>query len=442
MKKCLVYLLIIFITNLCFLFSPEPQNKEMPAGHCKHSYVRLNKYMGFPMSCDAVTFMRSAVDPSYLLQPGFIRQSRPLYVIMGTVVSYFVYYITYPFHNWAEKHLRQILSQDFSDNELKKSTLYLSSYIGFILINATILLISFFLFEKIVKQLSGPWKNGRVLFILFLLMLASNQLTKSFFWTAHQQIFNILTPLLCVYTGIKIVKAGMSPGKILLLSFTGGLLLLVYGNSLLLLTTILFCFVFTAKKNWTSNKIRIVIMSLLMIILFFLPAACWILLLKSRGVDFFSSEITEFRQFVWITDAIRDPGKSFFHELYINSVAFIKTFGSLFFSMGLLFIVSLHKKIFFSKIPVPEAGKSVSSIQTFLFRLIIFEFFLFFWLLGYYADRLTFSIAPLFLCLAALIINQNKIGKNLKWLLIIILLVFHLYTIFFDAPHFSDRFFY
>jgi hypothetical protein len=396
--------------------------------------------MGFPMNCDAFTFMGSAIDPSYLIKPGFVRQSRPLYIILGTATGYVLYYAGYPFHEKIRAAIKNKFSKDFSETEQRKSVEYVFSYAGFILINAITLLIAFLLFEKIVFRLSGDWKNSRFLFLLLLMMLASNQVTKTFFWTPHQQIFNILTPLLCVYAGLQILSNKPSEKKTLLTSLGAGFLVLVYGSFLLLLPLIVFCYLYNTKKYKQESNLKRLLISLLLTVVFFLPTLCWIIFLRLIGVGFYSYELTEFRQFVWLKDVFQMPGKSAWQELYLNTLAFIKTFGSVFFAGGLLLLVFLYRK-FFRPAANDPIKNTVNSGQLFLFWFVIALFLLFFWLLGYYADRLTFSLAPLLLCISAILINRDKINKAVEWLLIALFLGFHFYTVFFDAPHFSDGFY-
>jgi len=439
MKKCLIYLSIIGIANISFLFSPQTIDRG-PNSRCPHQYIRINAVMGFPMNCDAFTFMGSAIDPSYLLQPGFERQSRPLYIIFGSLTTYTLYIITYPFHGKIESLVRNEFSGEFSQDEQKKAAEYVSSYAGFIFINVLVLLVSFYLFEIIVARLSGKWKNGRLLWFLLLMMLASNQATKTFFWTPHQQMLNILTPLLCVFTGMKIILDKTPVRNILFMSLTAGLGVLLYGNFLLLWPVILLSYLYSTRHNAASFP-KTLFTSFLITLLFCLPSLLWILFLEIRGVGFYSYEFDRFREFVWMLDALRTPGQSLLRQLYLNLATFFETFGSVFLIGGFLIFSVAYRKFF----PAGWGSRMMNTARNktvILFGLVLCLLFLFLWLLGYYADRLTFSFAPLLLCISAITINQQRISKLTEWTLILLLVAIHFYTMFFNAPHFSDRFYY
>ena len=204
MKKIGSYTILILIGNIFFLFSPR-LDPTTPNTQCVHNYVRLNNYMGFHVNCDAFAFIDNAIHPKKLLQPNSFRQSRPGYIMAGTLTGYSIFFLTSPFHAYIDKALKRKLPPG-SLNGTKKRVLFVSFYTGLVLINLTLLVISLILFEKIILILSGKWKNGRLLFILILTLLSANQLTKYLFWTPHSQMFNILTPLLCIYTGLYIKK--------------------------------------------------------------------------------------------------------------------------------------------------------------------------------------------------------------------------------------------
>ncbi|HYM93210.1 MAG TPA: hypothetical protein VET23_03670, partial [Chitinophagaceae bacterium] len=283
------------------------------------------------------------------------------------------------------------------------------------------------------------WKNNNWLRLGFLFMLASNYITKTFFWVAHQQMFAVLTPLLCVYIGIIIIQNNLSYKKTLFLTLGSGVLLLFYGNFLLLLPVILFSYLFKRKKQSNQPVFFSFFQALSVICCFFLPTFLWMIYLKIIGVNYYSAEISSYRQFIWIIDSIKISPVHFINAFYLNTLKFLKTSGSLYSSVIILMSILINK-IFFRQ---TDENNSKTIFPDFdLLKFTLFIFILFFWLLGYYADRLTFSINPLLLIFTALMVNKEKISSPLAYFLIALFLGFYVYIFYFPAPHFSEYLFF
>lgn len=431
MKKIGLFLIIILTTNIFLLFS---NNENKGSIEFDYNYIKINKYMGIRVNPDAFTFIGVAINPGYLFQPDYLRQSRPVYAIIGSFFGYSIYYATYPLHAFFEKEMKKSLTLHGTKSEKDKGVLYLCFYLGYILLNLSILLCSLLVFDRLIHLTSGHWKNGKLLYILTLLMIAGNHETKYFFWTPHQQLFNILTPLLSIYAGLVLPQKRISRSRIFICSFCCGLLLLMYGNFVLLFLTILICSLYncpTSKSNFTSIAITICIS----ILFFALPTLIWILILSLNGISFFSSEINSYRQFIWIADAVKISPQHLLYCASVNTWYFLQTFGSILLPLLLPVITILH---FLKKnISLSVLTQRIAIIPL----LICIAYFLFFWLLGYYADRLTFSLVPFILYYFVLLINQQKVDKKLQYALILITSISFLWIVFFEAPHFSNRLF-
>ena len=84
LRPVLIYPLLVLSISILWLFSPRPVTATDYCGR----YVSLNARMGFVVNCDAGTYALPAEFPGRLIQSGEIRQSRPLFVLLGTVVGY------------------------------------------------------------------------------------------------------------------------------------------------------------------------------------------------------------------------------------------------------------------------------------------------------------------------------------------------------------------
>lgn len=434
MKKVSLYLAVIFITCGSFLFSPcwDAYTIEGKPSSC----FALNNQMRVVICADTYNFIWLASEPSQLLQKKNYRQSRPLFVMAGRYVGLTVYFLSYPFHSNIDNFLKTKASflPDYYDFETKSGTYFFCFYIGFLIINVLVLLICLLLFEKIVRALTGEWKNGTLLLSLLLAVLLSHPVTKVFFWSVHQQLFNILTPLLSLYVGILILEKKAGPKKLFLISFGLGLLLLFYGSFLLTLPVLVGPYLYTEKKNGTNRSYTSLLNSFLFVIFFFLPAIVWILYLKSIHVPIYNPELAEYRQLIWIVDKLKEH--SFISSLLSNTNAFLFTTGTLLVPMVLLIIFLLWKKISKQDVIYTDHSENVpGSAGLILFVLI--ETLVFFWLLGYYADRLTSSLASLLLIIFALMMNRRKLSKSAIAFFTIVLLGLFWFNVFVEPIYFS-----
>lgn len=431
MKKIFSYFILVLIIAVSFLFAPKPPVSKGPDRLCPVTYIQLNEYMGFSMNCDAIEYMGGSVQPGYLFKKNYSRQSRPLYLLSGSIIGYTIYYLSTPFHNSINKKAGAWFGNKIPEAEV---SLYLSHYAGLIFINLLVLVFALIVFEKIIIQITGGWKNGKWLKYGLMLLLLSNHITKTFFWTPHQQLFNTLLPLLCTWLFLKVINSNYSATKQLLISFLFGLLLLFYGSFLLLLP-ILICSIFYKSKVVKKEKILNGLKpALLNSVAFVVPLLVWILILQIAGNNFYSHETEYFREFIWMFDALKDPERNLLNELSISFSAYIKTTGIIVFPFIFL-IVSYF-------ITLRNSNSFGSNSYSIIFVITTFLLFLFFFFLGYYTDRLTYTLCPLFITYAALILNRQTLSNLKKYSILIVILAWHLFIILNEMPHFTNRFYY
>ncbi|MES1219657.1 MAG: hypothetical protein ABUT20_29425, partial [Bacteroidota bacterium] len=412
-----------------------------PNSYCPHQYVRLNKYMGVPVNCDEFVFIGAAVRPAFLIEQGFQRQNRPGYIILGSVIGYSIYYILTPLHTSIKTFAQKKLSSQFSPKELDKAVLYGSVYSGFIIINIAILFFSMLLFEKSLIMFSSSWKNKEWLLWLCLVMLISNQVTKTFFWTAHQQMFTIFTPIACIYASIIIQRSQSFKKTSLIIAAISGLLLFVYGNFILLLPIIIFNYFICIKNVRKIFTVSSLISATLITSIFLMPTLCWIGYLKSIGISYYNHEIVQFRHFVWMSDSMQISMGHFLNTFYNNTLEFLKTSGCLLLAFLFLIATVLCRLQFRNDINRGKEKITNLKIGYVLFpSFLLFAIFL--WLIGSYADRLTFSLAPLILFVGVVNLNKTNLTLKTQYAIALLILMIHIYTVFFNAPHFSEKLFF
>jgi hypothetical protein len=352
-------------------------------------------------------------------------------------MGHLLYFLSKPFHQAIADVLTRKFAGSIIERQFDNIVLYASVFVAFILLNFFVLLASLIVFEKLIRLVAEPWQNGVFIFSILLLLLISNQLVKYFFWTPHQQLLNILTPLLTLYFGWGILKNKISFSKTLVYSALSGVLFLVYGNAVLLLAAIVIG-TLLGYETALPQKIK---RSAHITIIFLSPTLAWILFLKIQGVTYYNHEVAHYRNFVWIIDGISQSGASLASMTAEYFFLFIQTFGGLIFPI-LIIVVALSIRKFSAT--TDRSSIFGSSRELLFFILMIFLTLLFYWLLGKgsYSDRYTYSAAPYLIVLAAIIINKTRMTAATKITLTSLVLVYQLYIVLNDPIHFSQLFYY
>jgi hypothetical protein len=270
-------------------------------------------------------------------------------------------------------------------------------------------------------------KIEKRLLFLFFILIASNQVTKAFFWTAHQQMFIFFAPLFCIYAGLKLINNGLSYQKTLLLSFISGVLMLCYGNFLLMLPILIFAYSFSQKKT-NGNIIRdILVKNIFLIILFAIPASLWMIILKIHGSDFYISETAKYRQLVWIIDTLHISFYEFIKVLIKNVIYYAKTL------KGIVFFIILFIGLYvYSGNPL-SIKRLIKNRNSLLISFVFITFFSYYCILGFYAERLTFTLVPILLCSCIFLIGNSNKKINI-YVFALVVIAWCCYNIFSYGP--------
>jgi hypothetical protein len=413
-------LLFILVLNLSLLLSPPPRaGTTDPNGR----YISLNRHAGFFLNPDTYGFIFPAIHPKLLFADHALRQNRPFFILAGSVIGYSITFLTWPVHYQLQNFYGKFYRGIYLEEDVLKIGNF---YLGFILLNILILWIALFLFEKIFYIIVKRPETARISMYLLMVFIAANPITKAFFWTVHQQMFAFLTPLLCFYILLRCrdSKSGSFREfcKFFILS---GLLLLVYGNFLMLLPALLFCFVTGVKQ--LGLKIRsteAVYKCLLLVFLFFLPTFCWILLLKMNGVNYYNFEIEYYHQVVWIGQALKHSFRTFSQQLFSNSLEYLQTMREILYLMAgtvIVFIAGNEKPPFKSDI-------------FYRWLLVCLSFLIFYWLLGFYAERLTNTLIPVIICFWVIALSQKIGTKKIVFILSSLAATWYFYVLMSYGP--------
>ncbi len=384
-RNGVLYAVLTALLCSLFLFSPKP-----PDDYCGR-YIDLGNNLGFPLNCDSYNYVETAQDPAKLFEKESIRQSRPIYVILAFVVGNAISPIVSRLPAWS------VASQD----ELLTSPIYW----GFMLLNFLFLWLSLLLFDRIIDILTDH-KFPQIPKYLLAFYLISNIVIKTSFWSAHQQMLTIFSPLLCILITLKIILAeDLNFKKLCCVSFFGGILLLTYGNFLILLPALILALtiqLFISGKLWQLKSIKFF---LAIPIFFILPIAVWFSVLLLINGSIYSHEVSAYRQFVWVFDKLSIS----FNDFYQQFIFFATLYGISIYRTVLIFLVGLFfLKIYnwFVRYKEKQTAYPANYIlsRNWIAALLGF-YFTFFFFIGYYSERLTFTLVPVVLCLIILELN-------------------------------------
>ncbi|UOQ78598.1 hypothetical protein MUN84_08665 [Hymenobacter sp. 5516J-16] len=402
---------LILLAAVSFLFSPAPRTEAEYCG----TYLHLTSFAGFTANCDGFVYMEDARHLAHLLEPQEVRQSRPLFILVGAAVGYPC--------TWLLEALTAsgLLPKQVMQRLPSKYQPLLGFYIGYVLLNYVVLLASMLLFVHLYYCLTDGQGNELLLGAL-LVFFASNQVTKAFFWTVHQQMFTFLVPLFCVWLLLQSTRPDLQrPRRVAAWAFLTGLLALVYGSFVLVLPCLLCGF-------WQQNRpllpARLLGSWLGMALLFLLPTLLWIGLLRLLGVTYYNHEAKAYHQLVWLLDAFRRPWPEFASLAAQYARRFLKTLPAVGLFAGLVLgLLGLWRYYQW-----PVRWQALSAVVGLLAL-----FTSFFAVLGYYQPRLTFILVPLLLCLWVILLPP-RLPRWSVWVLVGVALGWHMWQVVSYGP--------
>ena len=374
---------LLVAVSLSFWLSSAPQGA--PEVEYWGHYVVVAPGLGFVVNHDSYGFLEMAQQPQRLLLPQEVRQSRPLYALLGAAVGYPL---------TAGLHLagRVGLAPRWPPADLR----FYGFYSGYVLLNMLVLLGSLLLLRVVFQYFTKAKGEGWQFYALAWVLVA-NPITKAFFWTAHQQMLAFFVPLACLVLAVRASRATPGWGRLLALSCGLGLLPLAYGSFVLTWPALAFGWWRAAataprERRWWGLAGRLAVSAGL----FALPTLLWIALLRAVGTTYYNPEAAHYHQFVWLLDAVRLPPREAFSLVgsklaeYGASLQLLR--GWLLLGAGLYGATWWRQRGRGAVLPHPAAQALGWVFATFV---------IFFALLGYYPERLAYTLLPLVLALLA-----------------------------------------
>lgn len=387
LKKVGPLLALLLAGCLSFWLSPAP--KGQPDVEYWGHYARVGPGLGFIVNHDSYGYLEVAQEPRRLLLPQEVRQSRPLYALLGAAVGY-------PLTAALGLAGRLGLAPSWPPDELR----FYGFYSGYVLLNGLTLLASLLLF----RRLFGLFTAGRGQawqFYALAWVLVANPITKAFFWTAHQQMLAFLVPLSCLWLAYWLGQRVLGWGQLAGLAFSLGWLPLVYGSFVLMWPALAYGVSRWAgatalvRGRWPALAGRL----LLSAVLFAVPTLLWLALLRAVGTTYYNHEAVRYHQLVWLLEAWGQPGfGSVVLDKLSSYVASLQVMGWWLLGGASLLLATWWRRRKAHALLVPPVAGALGWVFG--------CFVLFFALLGYYPERLAYTLLPLVLCLLASLLPQ------------------------------------
>jgi hypothetical protein len=346
--------------------------------HCAKP-VHINSSMSYMLNCDSVGFMVLAHYPETILGPHDVRQSRPGYVALGFVAT------------------RLLGSAAESSGLAHWYHAFDSAYLPLVLINYVALAAAVGLIAALLLDLGVP----RLGVVALCAVLLVNDLTKPFFWTPHQQMFALLTPLLTVVIVRWVMRRVVTRAEMTLLGLGLGAGMLLYGNVVVTVVAVAAVLLLRGVRGargsrWPAVRRNVTLVALFGVA-FATPPLLWMELCRRVAGSYYSHEMVAYHQFVWLPEAAH-VGPSVLLRTVVHFAR--ATVDEIIAGAGVLLIVLVVAAVLALKLgssvvsaaPRPRATLA-ATVLTFVCSV------LFCWALGYYAPRMAFNVVPVLLLL-------------------------------------------
>ena len=297
-----IHILGIFVSVLVLqLYSLIRNYTEAPkCGKFVEPIARLKVLI----NCDSAVFMKDAEEPKRLFDGTSDYQDRPAYSLINSLLLKVSRIFSLPEEIFPVKGVSGEIYNYSS-----------TAYIIFILLNSIILTLAIAAVIRIFSDVDlASYRDTKINFYFIgisIAVLAANELTKTFFWTPHSQMFNLLQPALALYL-IHEIRSIATVKRFL--RFCACLLILTffYPSMALLATILLFA------------PVRSIFWRLATIVATFSVYAAYPYFISLFGGDYRSNHISKFREFIWVWDASKDG--SLPQSLVKNAESFLQTF--------------------------------------------------------------------------------------------------------------------
>jgi hypothetical protein len=334
--------------------------------------------MSVLINCDSAVYMKDAQNPIRLVNGESVYQDRPIPTLLVAMLAKFWHFLNLPdYYREVQGNSGQIV------------TYSIVTYIIFLALSASIFSIACYVGLKSLFRFQQKLSIPAEIFIsssfIFVIVIAMNEITKTFFWTPGSQMFNLLLPVYAFYLityNYKDITHKFYFSQILIVS----LLLFSYAFFIILLVPLILA-------KWNKLRNRLLLCSVPVIAYLSYP-----FLLNQFGGTYNNFAVGYRRMYIWVIDAYKQD--KFFEKISEFLGYFFESIPSL---PTILILISLTAFMLMQKNLHLDFRNEL---------LLIFVHILMISFYGYYSRRLTFPIVILMLLVIIKLFFTLKSGTQ------------------------------
>ncbi len=263
--------------------------------------VHIAGPFGVSIICDSPEYLRLAREPSALLEPHNLRQSRPGLVLLAAVL---VAPLS-PLANLAQRFGISASRADIDQSRINNALATdFPGYVVYVALNASFVLLSFYLFHLIGRPPKADPASAMI-FVSVCFLVAAVDPLKPFLWSPHNQMFNILAPIFAVWASLRASEGAMTDLRyVLLVGLIAGFGSTAYPLFIIVLPCVLVASLVAAFGATRHSALAATILNFfLLFLLTMLPETLWYLFVRAKTGGFYQYEMEHDRLVVWMFDA-------------------------------------------------------------------------------------------------------------------------------------------
>ena len=352
--------------------------RSYPLDHPCGRVLDINSVMSVLINCDSAVYMKDAQNPIRLVNGESVYQDRPIPTLLVAMLAKFWHFLNLPdYYREVQGNSGQIV------------TYSLVTYIIFLALSAAIFSMACYVGLKSLFQFQQKLSIPAEIFIsssfIFVIVIAMNEITKTFFWTPGSQMFNLFLPVYAFYLityNYKDITYKFYFSQILIVS----ILLFSYAFFIILLVPLILA-------KWNKLRNRLLLCSVPVIAYLSYP-----FLLNQFGGTYNNFAVGYRRMYIWVIDAYKQD--KFFEKISEFLGYFFESIPSL---PTILILISLTAFMLMQKNLHLDFRNEL---------LLIFVHILMISFYGYYSRRLTFPIIILMLLVIIKLFFTLKSGTQ------------------------------
>lgn len=352
--------------------------RSYPLDHPCGRVLDINSVMSVLINCDSAVYMKDAQNPIRLVNGESVYQDRPIPTLLVAMLAKFWHFLNLPdYYREVQGNSGQIV------------TYSLVTYIIFLALSAAIFSMACYVGLKSLFRFQQKLNVPNEIFIntafVFVIVVAMNEITKTFFWTPGSQMFNLLLPVYAFYLityNYEDITYKFYFSQILIVS----ILLFSYAFFIILLVPLILA-------KWNKLRNRLLLCSIPIIAYLSYP-----FLLNQFGGTYNNFAVGYRRMYVWVIDAYKQD--KFFEKIseflgyFFESIPLLPT---------ILILIALTAFMLMQKNLHLDFRNEL---------LLIFVHILMISFYGYYSRRLTFPIVVLLLLVIIKLFFTLKSGTQ------------------------------